>query len=77
MDDGLTDGFRWGVTPEDPNVGYTFISDTSNLITGKFDGYPSWGWRAAQRAVMEQAIEAVCELTFVDRGDDNDDKIEV
>ena len=78
--DGLTDGFRWGVTPEDPTVGYTFISDTSPLITGEFGGYPSWGWSAAERAVMEQAIEAieaVCGLTFVDRGDDNDDNVEI
>ena len=78
--DGLTDGFRWGVTPDDPKIGYTFISDTSSLITGEFGGYPSWGWNDSERETMERAIEAiesVCGLNFVDRGDDNNDNIEV
>ena len=78
--DGLTDGFRWGVTPDDPTIGYTFISDTSSLITGEFGGYPSWGWNDSERETMEraiEAIEAVCGLNFVDRGDDNNDNVEV
>ena len=78
--DGLTDGFRWGVTADDPAVGFTFISDTSSLPRGQFAGYPSWGWRAAERRAMEKAmdaIEAVCALRFVDRGNDNDDNVEV
>ena len=78
--DGLTDGFRWGVTREDPTIGYTFISETSSLIAGEFGGYPSWGWNDAERGTMEHAIdaiEAVCGLSFVDRGDDNSDNVEV
>ena len=78
--DGLTDGFRWGVTREDPTIGYTFISETSSLIAGEFGGYPSWGSNDAERGTMEHAIdaiEAVCGLSFVDRGDDNSDNVEV
>ena len=41
--DGLTDGYRWGVTPDDSAVGFTFISDTSGEPDGQFGGYPSWG----------------------------------
>ena len=78
--DGLTDGFRWGVTPDDPSVGFTFIGDTANLPNGEFGGYPSWGWTAAERRRMErsmQAIEEVCALRFVDRGDNNYDNVEL
>ena len=78
--DGLVDGFRWGITPEDPAIGYAFISDTSSLLKGELGGYPSWGWSAAERSVMEQAIEAieaVCGLTFLDRGHDNSDNVEL
>ena len=78
--DGLVDGLRWGVTPEDTTVGYTFISDTSLRISGEFGGYPSWGWSAEEREVMEHAIdsiEAVCRLTFLDRGNDNSDNVEL
>ena len=76
--DGLTDGFRWGVTRADPRIGYTFISDTSGLTSGEFGGYPSWGWSELERLRMEQsmdAIESVCNLQFVDRGNDNDDNV--
>ena len=78
--DGLVDGLRWGVTPEDTTVGYTFIIDTSLRISGEFGGYPSWGWSAEEREVMEHAIdsiEAVCRLTFLDRGNDNSDNVEL
>ena len=78
--DGLTDGFRWGVTRDDPVIGYTFISDTSGLPSGEFGGYPSWGWSESERLRMEQsmdAIESVCTLQFVDRGNDNDDNVEL
>ena len=78
--DGLTDGFRWGVTRDDPVIGYTFISDTSGLTSGEFGGYPSWGWSESERLRMEQsmdAIESVCTLQFVDRGNDNDDNVEL
>ena len=78
--DGLTDGYRWGTTPTDPAVGTTFISDTSDLPGGEFGGYPSWGWSDQERQLMEGAMEeisAVCSLQFVDRGDDNDDAVEI
>ena len=78
--DGLTDGFRWGVTRADPRIGYTFISDTSGLTSGEFGGYPSWGWSESERLRMEQsmdAIESVCTLQFVDRGHNNDDNVEL
>ena len=29
--DGLTDGYRWGVTDSDRKIGYTFIGDTSEM----------------------------------------------
>ena len=78
--DGLTDGYRWGVTDSDRKIGYTFIGDTSEMQNGQFGGYPSWGWSAKERRVMENAmneISSVCGLDFVDRGDNNDDEIEV
>ncbi|QNJ17671.1 metallopeptidase [Synechococcus sp. A18-40] len=78
--DGLTDGYRWGTTATDPAVGTTFISDTSDLPGGEFGGYPSWGWSDQERQLMEGAMEeisAVCSLQFVDRGDDNDDAVEI
>ena len=78
--DGLTDGLRWSVNPTDPSVGFTFISDTSGLPSGEFGGYPSWGWSALERQRMQHsmdAIEAVCGLRFVDRGNDNDDNVEL
>lgn len=78
--DGLTDGFRWGTTATDPAVGTTFISDTSDRPGGEFGGYPSWGWSDQERQLMEGAMEeisAVCSLQFVDRGDDNDDGVEI
>ena len=78
--DGLTDGYRWGITATDPVVGYTFISDTSDRPGDEFGGYPSWGWSEEERDLMEHAmaeISAVCALRFEDRGDDNDDDVEV
>ena len=78
--DGLTDGYRWGITQDDPTIGYTFISDTSGLPNGEFGGYPSWGWNEAERLRMEQsmnAIESACALNFLDRGNDNDDNVEL
>ena len=78
--DGLTDGYRWGTSTIDPAVGYTFISDTSALQGGEFGGYPSWGWSDEERQLMEQAmaeISAVCALQFDNRGDDNDDDVEI
>ena len=78
--DGLTDGYRWGITQDDPTIGYTFISDTSGLPSGEFGGYPSWGWNEAERLRMEQsmnAIESACALNFLDRGNDNDDNVEL
>ena len=78
--DGLTDGYRWGTTATDPAVGTTFISDTSDRPGGEFGGYPSWGWSDQERQLMEDAMEeisAVCSLQFVDRGDDNDDAVEI
>ena len=78
--DGLTDGYRWGVAPEDSVVGYTFISDTRERPGGEFAGYPSWGWSDYERRLMEDAMEAisnVSDVQFVDRGDDNDDEVEI
>ena len=77
--DGLTDGYRWGVTDSDQKIGYTFIGDTREMQNGEFGGYPSWGWTATERQVMENAmneISSVCALKFVDRGDNNDDEID-
>ena len=78
--DGLVDGYRWGISPENPAVGYTFISDTRSLPQGEFGGYPSWGWSDEERSLMERSmkvIEDVCALEFKDRGDDNDDNVEI
>jgi serralysin len=78
--DGLTDGYRWGTTATDPAVGYTFISPTFDRPGGEFGGYPSWGWSDQERQLMEDAMEeisAVCSLQFDDRGDDNDDGVEI
>ena len=78
--DGLIDGYRWGTDDSDLNVGYTFIGDTRNLPTGEFGGYPSWGWSSREVNVMKKAmdnISNVCGLGFIDRGDDNDDDVEI
>ena len=78
--DGLIDGYRWGTTEASPSIGYTFISSTADEPRGLFAGYPSWGWTDDERALMLDAIaaiEAVCGLRFVDRGDDNDDDVEI
>lgn len=78
--DGLTEGFRWGIGPEDPVVGYTFIGDTSNLSIDVIASYPSWGWSDVERSQMERAmdaIEAVCALRFFDRGDDVKGDVEI
>lgn len=78
--DGLIDGYRWGTTEVSPTIGYTFIRSTANEPRGLFAGYPSWGWSDDERALMLDAIaaiEAVCGLRFVDRGDDNDDDVEI
>ena len=78
--DGLTDGYRWGVAPEDSVVGYTFISDTRERPGGEFAGYPSWGWSDYERRLMEDAMDAISNVSgvqFVDRGDDNDDEVEI
>ncbi|MAR05582.1 MAG: hypothetical protein CL862_00540 [Cyanobium sp. NAT70] len=78
--DGLTDGYRWGTNPGDRQVGYTFISDTREKPGGEFGGYPSWGWSEQERKLMEgslNTISDVCTLKFVDRGDDNDDEVEI
>ena len=73
-------GYRWGTTEASPSIGYTFISSTADEPRGLFAGYPSWGWTDDERALMLDAIaaiEAVCGLRFVDRGDDNDDDVEI
>ena len=78
--DGLTDGYRWGVTDSDQKIGYTFIGDTREMQNGEFGGYPSWGWTAMERQVMENAmneISSVSGLEFVHRGDNNDDEVEI
>jgi len=78
--DGLTDGYRWGTTAADPAVGFTFISDTSNLPGREFGGYPSWGWSEEERQLMEagmDAVSAVSGLKFEDRGNNNDDDVEI
>ena len=78
--DGLTDGYRWGTTATEPTVAYTFISETVDRPGGEFGGYPSWGWSDQERQLMEDAmaeISAVCALQFEDRGDDNDDGVEI
>lgn len=78
--DGLTDGFRWGVVPDNSVVGYTFISDTRERPGGEFAGYPSWGWSDYERRLMNdamQSISSVSGIQFVDRGDDNDDEVEI
>lgn len=78
--DGLTDGYRWGTTKDNPAVGYTFISDTREKPGGEFGGYPSWGWSDEERQLMENAMDnvaKVCGIEFVDRGDDNDDEVEI
>ena len=78
--DGLIDGYRWGVDASDPDVGYTFIGDTRELPSGEFGGYPSWGWSARETSVMKKAmanISSVCRLGFTDRGDNNNDDVEI
>ena len=78
--DGLTDGYRWGTTKDDPAVGYTFVRDTSDQPGGEFGGYPSWGWSDQERQLMEDAMDKisnVCGIQFINRGDDNDDEVEI
>ena len=78
--DGLIDGYRWGVDAFDPNVGYTFIDDTRDLSGGEFGGYPSWGWVPREINVMKKAmakISNVCRLGFINRGNNNDDDVEI
>ena len=78
--DGLTDGYRWGTSVENPAVGFTFISDTSDKPRGEFGGYPSWGWSHAERQLMEKAMDSIASvsgLQFINRGDDNDDEVEI
>ena len=78
--DGLTDGYRWGITKDNRSVGYTFIGDTSEKPGGEFGGYPSWGWSEEERQLMEDAMDRisdVCDLKFINRGDDNDDEVEI
>ena len=78
--DGLTDGYRWGTTAADPAVGFTFISDTSELPGREFGGYPSWGWSDEERQLMEAGMDvlsAVSGLKFEDRGNNNDDEVEI
>ena len=78
--DGLLDGYRWGTTAKNPAVGFTFISDTSDKPKGEFGGYPSWGWSDEERQLMENAMDwiaSVSGLKFIDRGDDNDDEVEI
>ena len=61
-------------------MGFTFISDTSDLPGGEFGGYPSWGWSEEERQLMEagmDAVSAVCGLRFEDRGNNNDDEVEI
>ena len=78
--DGLIDGYRWGVVETDQDVGYTFIGDTRDLPSGEFGGYPSWGWSPKETNVMKKAmanISSVSRLRFIDRGDNNDDNVEI
>lgn len=78
--DGLTDGYRWGTTRERPAVGYTFIDDTKDRPGGVFAGYRSLGWSQKERQLISAAmrdIESVSGLRFVNRGNNNDDQVEI
>lgn len=78
--DGLIDGYRWGISPSDRAVGYTFIGDTSEKPGGEFAGYRSWGWSDQERSLMQEAMAKIADITgleFIDRGDDNDDEVEI
>ena len=78
--DGLVDGERWGITSAQPEVGFTFIASTVEEPGGRFGGYPSRGWSETERALMLDgmaAIERVSGLRFIDRGDSNDDEVEI
>ena len=78
--DGLTDGYRWGATSGNPAVGYTFIRNTDNYPDGTFGGYRSLGWSAEERKLITKGmrdIENISGLRFVDRGDNNDDEVEL
>ena len=78
--DGLTDGYRWGTSTDHPYIGYTFISNTKDFPGGTFAGYPSLGWSPQERQLILdgiQDIESVSNLRFKDRGDDNDDQVEI
>lgn len=54
--DGLTDGYRWGTSSENPAIGYTFIGQTRDLPGGEFGGYPSQGWSEQERQLMLDAM---------------------
>lgn len=78
--DGLISGYRWGVTSVTPEIGFTFIGSTADQPGGLFGGYSSWGWGSDERMLMLEsiaAIEQVSGLRFVDRGDNNDDNVEI
>ena len=78
--DGLTDGYRWGTTPQNPAVGYTFVGNTEDLPGGMFAGYRSLGWTQQERQLISAGmrdIENVSGLRFVNRGDNNDDQVEL
>ena len=78
--DGLTDGYRWGTSSENPAIGYTFIGQTRDLPGGEFGGYPSQGWSEQERQLMLDAMQGIADvsgLRFIDRGDNNDDNVEL
>ncbi len=78
--DALTDGYRWGTTRVNSAIGYTFIRNTDNYPGGTFGGERSLGWTAQERNLIElgmKDIENISGLRFFNRGDNNDEEVEL
>ena len=55
-------------------------SATPVLIRKVNSALPSWGWSHAERQLMEKAMDSIASvsgLQFINRGDDNDDEVEI
>jgi len=74
--EGLVDGFRWGLQEKNRKIGYTLIGKTK----GKFHSYRSWGWDDKELVAWAEAIDSiqsVCDIEFVNRGENNAENVEL
>ncbi|HJN35670.1 MAG TPA: M10 family metallopeptidase [Prochlorococcaceae cyanobacterium Fu_MAG_50] len=72
----MVDGFRWGLQEKNRKIGYTLIGKTK----GKFHSYRSWGWDDKELVAWAEAIDSiqsVCDIEFVNRGENNAENVEL